>query len=224
MIGDLLVSLKQSGPLLLLEGDNDVEVSLVDFARLRASLFDLDLILSPGEIEKPAGENWVKASLSNLHLSDFATRRYGLMSGRRYKQGEKSFAQVGEDCFTKLVRHADTVKVYDYALGKFYSNDQPVNLKRLVRFLRDHARHLRILEIYTLSTARKAIQNDISDLQHEVDFKIKLELREHEHELPHPRYLGADKRYLDIDRGIDLCDAHDRCRLIQIKYASCPVM
>jgi hypothetical protein len=46
------------------------------------------LILNPADFVIPAGENWNKATLANLHLSEFAIRRNGLMGGRRYNQGE----------------------------------------------------------------------------------------------------------------------------------------
>lgn len=224
MLMDILISLKLSGPQLVIEGDVDLEMSLVAFARCQGSKFDLDLILSPGTLENPSDETWIKASLTNLHGSSFANRRRFLENGRTFPQGNSLFEQIAAQCFSKLVRHADTVRIFDYALGKYYGNDQPTNLKRLVRFLRDHARQLKALHLCTLSAASKSLKRDIADLQNEVDFEIKLELKEHESELPHPRYLGADKRYLDIDRGIDLCDAHDRNRLTQIKYASCPVV
>lgn len=222
MLQDILISLKQSGPLLVMEGDDDLEMSLGEFARYQGSKSDLDLILSPGTLEDPPDETWIKASLTNLHGSDFANRRMRLANGRTFPQGNSTFGQIARACFSKLVRHADTVRVFDYALGKYYGNDQPINLKRLVRFMRDHATRLKVLHLCTLSAARRSLERDIADLQNEVDFEIKLELKESESELPHPRYLGADRRYLDIDRGIDLCDAHDKCRLTQIKYAASP--
>ena len=222
-IQELLMSLKLSGPYVLLEGD-DQSLSLIDFIRGQASHFNLDLILSPQSFEVPAKADWEKSNLSNFHCSKLALKRNGLMAGRNYKPSEKSFQQVSVECFSKLVRYADVVRILDYALGEYYSGDHAVNLKRFVRFLRDHAKHLKSLEIYTMSGAKKSIQSDVSYLQNEVDFKIEITFRQSKDELPHPRYLGADKRYLDIDRGIDLCDARDRCRLTQIKYASRPVV
>jgi hypothetical protein len=89
-------------------------------------------------------------------------------------------------------------------------------------FLRDHAAKLKELKLVTLSAARISLDRDIVDLRNEVDFAITVDYREKESDLPHPRYFGADKRYLDIDRGIDLCDADDLCRKTQIKYAAAP--
>lgn len=222
LIMDLLASLRQSSPLVLLEGDDDGAISLADFAKQKASNAGLDLILSPGELEAPAGAKWIKIGLSRCHDSEFSRKRERMANGLNFTEGSKCFNEVADTCFSKLVRFAEWVRVYDYSLGKYYSNDQPVNLKRLVRFLRDHAKFLKSLEIHTLSKGRISLERDVRDLQNEVDFEIDLRFWEYDSELPHPRYLGADNRYLDIDRGIDLCDAHDRCRLTQIKYASRP--
>jgi hypothetical protein len=173
-------------------------------------------------LEIPIGELWIKVSLAKCHDTRFSEKRAALASGLTFQQGSKCFSEVAGICFSKLVRFAETVRIYDYALGKYYGNDHPLNLKRLVRFLRDHAGMLRTLEIHTLSNTRGSIERDVRDLQNEVDFQIDLKFRQTDSELPHPRYLGADNRYLDIDRGIDLCDAHDKCRFTQIKYAASP--
>lgn len=222
LIMDLLTALRRSGPLVLLQGDDDGTLSLAEFARRKASAAGLDLLLSPGETETPADGSWIKVSLAKCHDTRFSQRRSSMASGLTFPQGSKCFLEVAETCFSKLVRSAKQISIYDYALGKYYGNDHPVNLKRLVRFLRDHARMLRTLEIHTLSNARSSLERDVRDLRNEVDFQIDLKFHERDSELPHPRYLGADNRYLDIDRGIDLCDAHDRCRLTQIKYAAAP--
>jgi hypothetical protein len=55
-----------------------------------------------------------------------------------------------------------------------------------------------------------------------LDFQIDVQFKTNKADLPHSRYLGADNRYLDIDRGIDLCDQHDRSRLTKIKYVGAP--
>lgn len=222
LIMDLLISLRRSGPLVLLTGDSDGNVPLAEFARQKAAEVGLDLILSPGETEVPAGANWIKVGLARCHDTSFSEKRAAMASGLKFTQGANNFLEVAEACFSKLVRYADVVRIYDYALGKYYGNDHPVNLKRLVRFLRDHAGLLRTLEIHTLSNTRGSIERDVRDLQNEVDFQIDLKFRALDSELPHPRYLGADNRYLDIDRGIDLCDAQDKCRFTQIKYAASP--
>jgi hypothetical protein len=222
LIENLLIALRQSSPLVLLEGDDDGAVSLADFAKRKASEAGLDLILGSGEQEAPEGVKWIKISLTRCHDSEFSRKRERLANGLNLKEGSKCFNEVAETCFSKLVRFAEWVRVYDYALGKYYSYDQRVNLKRLVRFLRDHAKNLNSLEIHTLSKERIGLERDVRELQNEVNFKIELKFRERDSELPHPRYLGAHNRYLDIDRGIDLCDAHDKCRLTQIKYAAAP--
>ena len=46
--------------------------------------------------------------------------------------------------------------------------------------MRDHATRLKVLHLCTLSAARRSVERDIADLQNEVDFEIKLELRESE--------------------------------------------
>jgi hypothetical protein len=221
LIGDLLMWIKRNSPLMLVEGDEDPEVTLADFARARAEESELDLILSPGDSEIIGGRV-VKSSLAKAHDTDMSRLRSQLSSGLTFAQGTKNYEQVANECFRKLVCHAENIRVYDYALGEYYNNDQPVNLKRLVRYLRDHAAKLRRLELITLPNGRVSLNRDLSDLRHEVNFEIIVDYRAGKADLPHPRYLGADSRYLDIDRGIDLCDAHDRCRLTQIKYAAAP--
>lgn len=220
-IGDLLTWLRRHGPTVIIEGDADSNLSLSEFARSKAVEADLDMILSPGETECPEN-TWVKVCLAKCHTTALNRERANLAPGRTFTSGEKNFDGFASDCFAKLVRHAEVVRVYDYALGEYYNNDQPVNLKRLVRFLRDHAPRLLRLEILTLSPAKISLERDVGDLQNEVDFRIDVQFRANKADLPHPRYLGADNRYLDIDRGIDLCDAHDRCRLTKIKYAGSP--
>ncbi len=221
LIGDLLTWMKRNSPLMLVDGDEDSELALAGFARAKAGESELDLILSPGDSELFEGRV-IKASLAKVHDTEFSRRRMQFSNGLTFAQGTKNFEQVATECFRKLVRHAENIRVFDYALGKYYNNDQPVNLKRLVRFLRDHAAKLQRLELITLPDGRVSLDRDLRDLRHEVDFEIIVDYRAKESDLPHPRYLGADSRYLDIDRGIDLCDAHDRCRLTQIKYAAAP--
>lgn len=137
-------------------------------------------------------------------------------------KGCKSFAEVADDCFTKLVRHAEYIQIYDYAFGKYYNNDQPVNFKKLIRFLESHSPELGEIRVHTQSDAKISIARDVADLKHEVDFDIIIDYKESGDALPHNRYFGADHRFLDIDRGIDLCDHQDRCRFTQIKYAAKP--
>lgn len=221
-IADLLTWLGRHSPLIVLEGDSDPNVSLLEFVRSKASEVDLDMILSPGGIEAPDGTTWINVGLTSCHKTALSQRRASLARGLDFDQGVANFAKVANDCFEKLVRHAKKVRIYDYALGRYYNNDQPLNLKRMVRFLRDFAPRLRLFEILTESDAKVSLIRDIGDLQNEVDFKIIpifKSRRRGDSDLPHPRYLGADNRYLDIDLGIDLCDFDDRCRKIRIKYS-----
>jgi hypothetical protein len=221
LIGDLFIWMKRNSPLLIVEGDDDPNISLAEFALARAQEWELDLVLSPGQTENVGGRV-IKAGLARAHDTELGTRRSQLLGGLSFEEGTKNFGQVATECFGKLVRHAETIRVFDYALGKYYNNDQPVNLKKLVRFLRDHATKLSRLELVTLSAGRISLDRDIADLRNEVDFAITVDYRQKESDLPHPRYFGADNRYLDIDRGIDLCDANDRCRRTQINYAASP--
>ncbi len=221
LIGDLLIWMKRNSPLLLMEGDEDPDMNLADFARTKAEESELDLILSPGDSEAIGGK-LIKSSLAKAHDTELSRIRTQLSGGLAFEQGTKNFEQVATECFRKLVRHAENIRIFDYALGKYYNNDQPVNLKKLLRFLRDQAPKLRRLELATLPNGRISLDRDLADLRQEVDFEITVDYRERESDLPHMRYFGADNRYLDIDRGIDLCDAHDRCRMTQIKYAGAP--
>jgi len=218
-IKDLLTWIRRNGPMVLLEGD-EADMSLSDFAASIAEEMGLDLILAPGPTAK-IGFHGFRAPLASCHTTEFTAHRNRLSQGRKFDAGETNFSGVADQCFRKLVAHADTVRVFDYALGEYYNNDQPVNLKRLVRYFRDHAPGLKHLEILTMEDARVSIERDVRDLQNEVDFRIVVLYRV-KRDLPHPRYLGADKRYLDIDRGIDLCDANDCCRKTIIKYAPSP--
>jgi len=218
-IKDLLTWLRRNGPIILLDGD-DQSMSLSDFAASIADRIDLDLILAPGPAAQ-IGIRGYRTPLASCHATEFNTLRNRLSQGRSFDAGETNFLGIANQCFGKMVAHAETIRIFDYALGEYYNNDQPVNLKRLVRYLRDRAAALKHLEIITMGNASVSIERDVRDLQNEVDFRIVVEYRA-KSELPHPRYLGADKRYLDIDRGIDLCDARDECRKTQIKYAKSP--
>lgn len=221
LIGDLLIWMRRNSPILLIDGDYDAELPLADFALLKAEESAIDLIIGPGENQMMGGRV-IKANLARFHQSELNQKRIQLANGIKFEQGTRNFEQVANECFRKLVRHAENIRIFDYALGKFYNNDQPVNLKKFVRFLRDNAPKLQSLEIVTLPHAHISLDRDIGDLRNEVDFRIILAYRHRESDLPHPRYFGADRRYLDIDRGIDLCDANDLCRLTQIKYAGAP--
>jgi hypothetical protein len=159
-IGDLLTWIRRHGPTVILEDDTDPNLSLSDFARSKAAEADLDMILSPGETECPEG-TWVKVCLAKCHTTELNRKRASLAPGRTFAAGKTKFDDLASDCFAKLVRHAKLVRVYDYALGEYYNNDQPVNLKRLVRFLRDHAPSLHKLEILTLSPAKVSLKNDV---------------------------------------------------------------
>lgn len=224
-IEDALSRLRRHSPLLLLEGDSDPNVSLLEFARSRASDAGLDMILSPGSFECQEGASWIKVSLAGCHKTQLSQKRANFALGRKFDPGDANFAEVANECFEKLVRHAEQVRVYDYALGRYYGNDQPTNFKRLIRFLRDFAPRLLLIEILTESEAKVSLTKDVEELRNEVNFKIIPIFRSRkagDSDLPHPRYLGADNRYLDIDLGVDLCDAHNRCWKIQIKYSTSP--
>lgn len=224
-IEDALSRLRRHSPSLVLEGDSEPNVSLLEFAKSVASEADLDMILSPGSLECDDGKKCIKVSLAGCHNTQLSRRRANLALGKQFDLGDKNFAEVANECFEKLVRHAERVKVYDYALGEYYGNDQPINLKRLIRFLRDSAPKLSELEIHTASKQEVSLTKDVKELRNEVDFSIILKISSRkavDSGLPHPRYLGADNRYLDIDLGIDLCDGHDRCKKIHIKYSCSP--
>jgi len=218
-IKELLTSFAQSGPILLMEGD-DGETNLVDFVLENADRDQIDLILTPGESDNPEGLSWEKSNLSELHRTRISQTRANLGNGKNFTDGEVDYTTLYSYCFYKLVRHAEVVCIYDYALGKYWNNSQPVNLEWIVRFLRDSAPCLKTMIIYTDKNEYGAPEKKIADLQEEVDFTI--ELKTDIAKLPHNRYLGADRRYLDIDLGLDLCDQNGRSRGCQIKYASRP--
>lgn len=220
-IQDILIWMNRNSPMLLLEGD-DGSKALLEFAQEKASDTDLDMILSPGDAET-SEETWVKVCLTKAHTTELSERRARLIKdGLQFAKGSKNYNEIASECFSKLVMHAEYIRVYDYALGEYYNNDQPENLKRLVRFLRDNTQCLVELEINTLSKSKASLDRNVRDLGNEVDFKINIQYKDRKEDLPHPRYLGADQRYLDIDRGIDMCDSHDKCRMTQIKYAANP--
>jgi len=215
----LLESIWKSGPLLIMQGDC-YDIDLVDYAMENGKRELLDLILTPGESDKPEDVTWERSNLTDLHLTSLSQTRTNLACGKNFAEDEIGYLELYKFCFSKLVRHAAEVCIYDYALGEYWGNAQPANFEWLVRFLRDYAPKLDILVIFTNEKFSRDVQDKINDLSEEVDFTI--ELKTEERNLPHNRYLGAQGRYLDTDRGVDLCRYNGRSRACQIKYASKP--
>jgi hypothetical protein len=71
--------------------------------------------------------------------------------------------------------------IIDYALGQYYNNDHPSNLRRWILWIDNHLREpsATTLVIRTVGDPTKpelpALQKQIKGLEQEVDVKIKLE-------------------------------------------------
>jgi len=222
IIGDILISwLQDMRPALYLNGDCE-DFSLKEFAQNCDVDYDLDLILTDSDHKKSHENSWEMSNLEQIHLTTFAqTRSNTLRKGKRYGAGEKNHHHIYSECFSKMVRYAEDLIIIDYALGKFWGNDQPINLKRFIRFFRDEAKLLTKLTILTSGNQSRHLQNEINNLNNEVNFDIELTIK-NEDELPHTRYLIADKLCLDIDRGVDICDHDGNSRNIIIKHTAKP--
>lgn len=226
MVNELLIHLRKKGPVVLMAGDN-CEVPLINFGIANAELNLIDLLLTPSDIKPSDNATWEICSISSLHASSFSRDRYNLGNGKAFPRGTATGDVIFRQCFEKLIRHATDIIIIDYALG-YYVNDQPANLRRWVLWINSHLKSpseakltIRTCEADS-SSALGSLQRDVRSLQHEVDLKLELDISLSKEQLPHRRFLIADGTCLDIDRGIDLCDAGGNCREVSITYANRP--
>lgn len=227
MVSDLLIHLWRKGPQILMSGD-DGESSLIDFAVANAARDSLDLILSPNVIEATPDQAWEASSLPDLHSTRFSQARHNIGAGLSFAERSTLSDEFFSKCFGKLIKHAQQIVIVDYALGEYYGNDHPANLRRWVlwidRNLNDPANATLVIKTVgdEAKAALRSLRNDVESLRHEVDLTLKLETVASKSLLPHRRFLVADHRCLDIDRGIDICDSAGQCRGVDIIYANRP--
>lgn len=227
LVGELLIQLWKRGPLVVMEGD-DGAASLIDFAVANAQRDSIDLVLTPFEVVPPAGESWEPCALSALHASAFSQNRHNLGAGVAFQRAAVTGEVLFSQCFEKLINHATDILLIDYAVGEYYGNDHPRNLRRWVLWIDSHLREpsgttLTIRTIGdTTNPAFRGLQRDVRGLQQEVDLTLRLDTGLTKEQLPHRRFLVANGSCLDIDRGIDLCDANGNCREVSISYANRP--
>lgn len=226
MVNELLMQLKKKGPVVFLAGD-DYEVPLIDFGVANADRDSIDLFLTPSDIKPPEHAPWEVCSLLSLHASSFSRDRHNLGNGKAFPRGSTTGDVIFCHCFEKLIRHATEIAIIDYALG-YYGNDHPANLRRWVLWIDSCLNNpseatltIRTCEADS-SSALGSLRRDVRDLQQEVDLTLKLDTSLTKEQLPHRRFLMADGTCLDIDRGIDLCDAQGNCREVSITYANKP--
>lgn len=224
MIGDLLIHLWQKGPLVVMDND-DFETPLVDFAIANAARDSLDLILTPRATESDAGLDCEISGLQALHATQFSQARHNLGAGLSFPAASTSGEELFSRCFLKLIRQAQQITIVDYALGEYYGNDHPANLRSWVLWIDENLKNpeRKTLIIRTVAgQGHRSLENQIDGLRHEVDLTLKLETVPSKDLLPHRRFLVADQTCLDIDRGIDICDAKGKCRRVDITYANRP--
>lgn len=227
MVGDLLIHLWRKGPIVVMSGD-DGETRLVDFALANATRDSIDLILTPnGNDFSPEG-TCEASSLQSLHLTRFSETRHNIGAGFSFPAGSTLAEELFSKCFLKLIHHAQQIVIIDYALGEFYGNDHPDNLRRWVRWIDKNlsAPGKTTLVIKTVGDESKrflrSLKYDVEALRHEVDLTLKLDTVTSKKLLPHRRFLVAEQTCLDIDRGIDICNAAGQCRGVDITYANRP--
>jgi hypothetical protein len=226
LVAELLIQLGKKGPMIVMEGD-DWELPLIDFGVANAERDSIDLVLTPSGIHPQEGSSWEACSLLNLHASSFSRNRHNLGAGLAFRKGSVDGETIFCKCFEKLIKHATEMVIIDYALG-YYGSDHPINLRRWILWIDAHLKHASeaTLAIRTCEDVDPAgfrsLQRDVSSLQHEVDLQLILENGLSKEQLPHRRFFVANGSCLDIDRGIDLCDANGSCREVSISYSNRP--
>jgi hypothetical protein len=224
MVGDLLINLWSKGPHVLMSGD-DEECQLIDFAVANAARDSLDLILSPKVLDAVPGHEWEASSLPDLHATRFSRTRHNIGAGLSFTAGDITSGELFSKCFRKLIYHAEKIVIIDYALGAYYGNDHPSNLRRWVLWidqnLNDPANATLVIRTL-VGDGLRSLRNQVDDLRNEVELTLVLETVPTRDLLPHRRFLVADHRCLDIDRGIDICDSAGQCRGVDIIYANRP--
>jgi hypothetical protein len=227
LVAELLIHLWKKGPMVVMEGD-DGEMALIDFGAANAERDFIDLLLTPSCINPPEGASWEVCSLLNLHASSFSRDRHNLGAGREFSKGSADGHTIFRQCFEKLIRHATEIVIIDYAVGEYYGNDHPSNLRRWVLWMDSHLKNPAEAKLTirtcgnTSEPAFRGLQRHMRDLQNEVDLKLILDTGLSKEQLPHRRFLISDGSCLDIDRGIDLCDAEGNCREVSITYSKRP--
>jgi len=226
-VEELIVHLWKQGPFVVVEGD-DGETALLEIAIEHGNRDGLDLILTPKEGAARVGAHWEASSLAKLHATSFSRHRDNLKGGKPFNAGDISIQLLFETCFRKMLYHAARITIVDYALGEYLGGPQYENLPKWIRWIDQNLRSPKDVKlvIRTVGEEGKAelrsLRNLVRDLSNEVDFTIILETKPDKKQLPHNRYLIADSKCLDIDRGIDICDGRGNCRKVAINYAGRP--
>lgn len=219
LLGELVIQLYQHGPWAMLES-GDATASFIQIAVAQGTKEYLDLVFTPAEISPADGDTWEACSLKNHHQSAFVIKRGCIGSGPSFRDGQISHEDLLEQCFGKLVYHSERIIITDYALGKYYNNTQPENLKRWIRWI---DRRVRVPGSTTLTIRTqqpqypRSLESDIEFLRNEVDLKLKLEYISNP---PHRRTLSVESRWLSIDRGIDLARHDGMCRELGVTYSN----
>lgn len=226
-IEELIIHLWKQGPLMVIEGD-DGETALFEIATKHGDREGLDLILTSKEEAARKDACWEASSLAKLHTTSFSQNRDNLMGGKSFTECEVPVLKLFDICFKKMVFHASRIIIIDYALGAYLGGTQYKNLPKWVHWINRNLRSpketkLVIQTVGVADTANfRSLRNLVDDLSNEVEFTITLETKPDKKLLPHNRYLVADSKCLDIDRGIDICDEEDQCRKVAINYAARP--
>ncbi len=227
MVEELLIQLWKKGPLIVMEGD-DGEIPLIEFVIANAERDSIDLILSPKAVDPNPGRTWEICCLAAIHATKFSRARHNLGAGLSFQRSAVSGEELFEKCFRKLINQAQRIVIVDYALGEYYNNDQPLNLRRWVLWIDQNLRHPKDTTVVIRTVcdpskhSSRALQKQVRDIRHEVDITLELDPVVSKDQLPHRRFLDADGCCLDIDRGIDICDATGQCRQVDITYANRP--
>lgn len=226
-IEELIIHLWKQAPFVMIEGD-DGETALIDLATEHGDREELDLILtSRGDVTRE-NSSWEASSLARLHTTAFAQSRDNLKGGKSFTAGEVSVAKLFDVCFKKMLRHANRVIIFDYALGEYLGGSQYANFPKWIRWMGSDLRLPKDTKVVIQTVGVdgtpnfRSLRRLVDDLSNEVDFTIILETKSDKTQLPHNRYLVADSKCLDIDRGIDICDEENKCRKVAINYAARP--
>lgn len=172
---------------------------------------DLDIIVCETAVLSGAVE---VTSIERFNQSNFARTRSQKACSMIYSPGSKEAAEVLDEAFGRLIRHAATIAIFDRVMGKNFGDNYFEALGHWCRFFRESDRQVSI-HFHTTRGQESCIKEKLFKEfdQSSVSFDVVVH---DEDEQPHDRFLRARGFTLDLGRGVDLFDREGNCRDIKI--------
>ena len=191
--------------------ENNWETSISEIIATQGENSELDAVIC----EKPNELSKVEfVSALRFNASNFARTRSRSACAVVYSPGTRIADDLLKEVFGRLVRHADSIEIFDKQAGKDFGPNYFEAIPHWCRFLRSVNRPIK-LRIHTTKSQAKGIQSKFEDELS--DSMVRVSVTGHsEDEQPHERFFRACGFTLEIGRGLDLFDRNGTCRDIKI--------